>query len=98
MEKKVCVIQTDFQQNRPIIAIHSKPLAHVHPLQTEMKDRDELKKAMEQSERLQSRVQQLEEENTELSRQKHEAFVRMRAVSPYLYCTFNCRLSASHKP
>ncbi|ROK76659.1 hypothetical protein DPX16_4664 [Anabarilius grahami] len=87
MEKKVCVIQTDFHQCRPIIAIHSKPLAHVHPLQpraqAEMRDRDELKKAIEQTDRLLSRVRQLEGENSELCKEKHEVFVRMRAAGTH---------------
>ncbi|KAI7790675.1 putative myosin heavy chain [Triplophysa rosa] len=83
MEKKVCVIQTDFHQYRPIIAIHSNPLVHVNPLQSGveagMREREELKKAIEQMDRLLSRVRQLEGENSELCREKNDVFIRMRA-------------------
>ena len=46
-----------------------------------MREREELKKAIEQTDRLLSRVRQLEGENAELCKEKNEAFVRMRAVS-----------------
>ena len=45
-----------------------------------MREREELKKAIEQTDRLLSRVRQLEGENAELCKEKNEAFVRMRAV------------------
>lgn len=47
----------------------------------EMREREELKKAIEQSDRLLSRVRQLEEENAGLSKEKNDTFVKMRAVS-----------------
>lgn len=46
-----------------------------------MREREELKKAIEQSDRLLSRVRQLEEENAGLSKEKNDTFVKMRAVS-----------------
>ncbi|KAG9267757.1 myosin-16-like [Astyanax mexicanus] len=76
MEKRVCVIQTDFHQYRPLVGIHGRPLTHAG-----MREREELKKAIEQTDRLMSRVRQLEGENAELCKEKNEAFVRMRAVS-----------------
>lgn len=54
--------------------------AQVHP-QAGMRDREELKKAIEQTDRLLSRVRQLEGENSELCREKHDVFLQMRAVS-----------------
>lgn len=54
--------------------------------QAEMREREELKKAIEQSDRLLSRVRQLEEENAGLSKEKNDTFVKMRAVSrPGIY-------------
>ncbi|XP_016095061.1 putative uncharacterized protein MYH16 [Sinocyclocheilus grahami] len=50
-----------------------------------MRDREELKKAIEQTDRLLSRVRQLEGENSELCREKHDVFLRMRAEQESLH-------------
>ncbi|KAJ8413744.1 hypothetical protein AAFF_G00082510 [Aldrovandia affinis] len=88
MEKKVCVIQTDFHQYRPTITIHSKPLAHVNPLpqctQSGMRESEELKRAIEHTDRLLSRVHELEEENAGLCKEKNEVFVRLQASAAVL--------------
>lgn len=47
-----------------------------------MKDREELIKAIEQTDRLMSRVKQLEEKNDKLCKEKDDSFIRMRSVSP----------------
>lgn len=49
--------------------------------QAEMREREELKKAIEQSDRLLTRVRQLEEENAGLSKEKNDTDIKMRAVS-----------------
>lgn len=58
--------------------------AQVNPLQpgveAGMREREELKKAIEQTDRLLSRVRQLEGENSELCREKNDIFIRMLAV------------------
>lgn len=51
-------------------------------LQAEMREREELKKAIEQSDKLLTRVRQLEEENAGLSKEKNDTFIKIRAVSP----------------
>lgn len=48
-----------------------------------MREREELKKAIEQTDRLLSRVRELEEENSRLGREKNEALVKKRSVSPF---------------
>lgn len=51
-------------------------------LQSGMREREELKKAVEQTDRLLSRVCELEQENAGLYKEKKEVFVRYQAVSP----------------
>lgn len=51
-------------------------------LQAEMREREELKKAIEQSDKLLTRVRQLEEENAGLSKENNDTFIKIRAVSP----------------
>lgn len=55
-----------------------------------MREREELKKAIEQSDRLLSRVRQLEEENAELSKEKSDTFLKMRAVSRLGFYLWDC--------
>lgn len=47
-----------------------------------MREREELRIAVEQSEQLLSRVQQLEEQNSQLNQEKNEVATKYRAVSP----------------
>lgn len=61
-----------------------------------MREREELKKAIEQTDRLLSRVRQLEGENAELCKEKHEVFVRMRAVSPVGFFQWNLLVFGVH--
>ncbi|KAK1794422.1 hypothetical protein P4O66_010746 [Electrophorus voltai] len=56
-----------------------------------MKEREELQKAVEQRDRLLSRVRQLEGENAELCKDRSETFTRMRAKYMPVKC---CRLFA----
>ncbi|XP_041077520.1 putative uncharacterized protein MYH16 [Polyodon spathula] len=85
MEKKVCLIQTDFRQYRPTISIQTKPLAHVKPLphrlEAEMREKEELQKAIEKTGQLVSRVQELEEKNAGLLKERNEVFIRLQAVT-----------------
>ena len=46
-----------------------------------MREREELKRAIEQTDRLLSRVRELEEENSRLGREKNEALAKKRSVS-----------------
>lgn len=46
-----------------------------------MRDREELRRAVEQSEQLLSRVRQLEEQNSQLHQEKNEVATKYRAVS-----------------
>lgn len=46
-----------------------------------MREREELRRAIEQSDRLLSRVRQLEEQNTQLNEEKNEVATKYRAVS-----------------
>lgn len=46
-----------------------------------MRDREELRRAVEQSEQLLSRVRQLEEQNSQLNQEKNEVATKYRAVS-----------------
>ena len=50
-----------------------------------MREREELRRAIEQSERLLSKVRELEEQNTELDKERNEVATRYRAVS-LLHC------------
>lgn len=52
-----------------------------------MREREELRRAIEQSDRLLSRVQELEEQNTQLNREKNEVATKYRAVSLLLLCS-----------
>lgn len=62
-----------------------------------MREREELKKAIEQSDRLLSRVRQLEEENAGLSKEKNDTFLKMRAVSQLEFYQWDCwYLGLSH--
>lgn len=46
-----------------------------------MREREELRKALEQSDRLLTKVRELEELNTQLNKEKNEAASKYRAVS-----------------
>ncbi|XP_069785578.1 putative uncharacterized protein MYH16 isoform X2 [Narcine bancroftii] len=75
MEKRVCVIQTDFHQYRPTISAQGKPLAHVKPLHVgvqniEMRAKEKLKQAVEKADKLSLRVEELEQKNALLVQQK----------------------------
>lgn len=52
--------------------------AHSH---TGMREREELRRAIEQSDRLLSKVRELEEQNTQLNKEKNEVATKYRAVS-----------------
>ena len=49
-----------------------------------MREREELRRAIEQSDRLLARVQELEEQNTQLGKDKNELATKYRAVSLHL--------------
>lgn len=57
-----------------------------------MREREELRRAIEQSDRLLSKVRELEEQNTQLNREKNEVATKYQAVS-VLLCS---AASASH--
>lgn len=46
-----------------------------------MREREELRRAIEQSDRLLSKVRELEEQNTQLNKEKNEVATKYRAVS-----------------
>ena len=46
-----------------------------------MREREELRRAIEQSDRLLSRVRELEEQNSQLNKEKNEVATKYRAVS-----------------
>lgn len=54
---------------------------HIHTQQAGMREREELRRAIEQSDRLLSRVHELEEQNTQLNKEKNEVATKYRAVS-----------------
>lgn len=49
-----------------------------------MREREELRRAIEQSDRLLSKVRELEEQNTQLNREKNEVAMKYQAVSVLL--------------
>lgn len=55
--------------------------AHSHTQETGMREREELRRAIEQSDRLLSKVRELEEQNTQLNKEKNEVATKYRAVS-----------------
>lgn len=56
-------------------------LLHAHTDGEEMREREELKQAKEQSELLLSRVHELEEQNNQLNKEKNEVVTKCQAVS-----------------
>ena len=54
---------------------------HIHTQETGMREREELRRAIEQSDRLLSKVRELEEQNTQLNKEKNEVATKYRAVS-----------------
>ncbi len=55
-----------------------------------MREREELRRAIEQSDRLLSKVRELEEQNVQLNKEKNEAATKYRAVSLLLCCISLC--------
>lgn len=53
----------------------------IHTRQAGMREREELRRAIEQSERLLSKVRQLEEQNTQINKEKNEVATKYQAVS-----------------
>lgn len=53
----------------------------IHTQQAGMREREELRRAIEQSDRLLSRVRELEEQNSQLNKEKNEVATKYRAVS-----------------
>lgn len=62
-------------------------LQHILTQQAGMREREELRRAIEQSDRLLSKVRELEEQNTQLNKEKNEVATKYRAVS-LLLCLF----------
>ncbi|TNN50615.1 hypothetical protein EYF80_039189 [Liparis tanakae] len=61
-------------------AFRSLPLQqHIHTQQAGMREREELRRALEQSDRLLSKVRELEEQNTQLHEDKNEVATKYRA-------------------
>lgn len=54
---------------------------HIHAQPAGMREREELRRAIEQSDRLLSKVRELEEQNSQLSKEKNEVATKYRAVS-----------------
>lgn len=69
---------------------------NVHTQQAGMREREELRRAIEQSDRLLSKVRELEEQNAQLNKEKNEVATKYRAVS-LLLCTA-ASLFASSSP
>lgn len=67
-----------------------------------MRKREELRRAIEQSDRLLCKVQELEEQNAQLSKEKDEVAGKYRAVSlllpskSFLFCFTASMLKDSH--
>lgn len=62
---------------------------HNHTQQAGMREREELRRAKEQSDRLLSKVRELEEQNVQLNKEQNEVATRYRAVS-LLLCSAFC--------
>lgn len=58
--------------------------AAAHSYTAGMREREELRRALEQSDRLLSKVRELEEQNTQLHKDKNEVATKYRAVSSAL--------------
>lgn len=84
---RVCVSERTIQ-----VGSLSFAAAHSHTQETGMREREELRRALEQSDRLLSKVRELEEQNTQLDKEKNEVATKYRAVSP-LPCTALIHLS-----
>lgn len=60
-----------------------------------MREREELRKAIEQSDRLLSKVRELEQQNTQLNKEKNEVVTKYQAVSVPL-CSAASTLLLTH--
>lgn len=63
-----------------------------------MREREELRRAVEQSEQLLSRVRLLEEQNSQLNQEKNEVATKYRAVSPQRRVALRTSASAASFP
>lgn len=63
---------------------------HIHSQQAEMRDREELRRAIDQSERLFSKVCELEEQITQLNTEKNKMAAKYQAVSLLLQSVHLC--------
>lgn len=67
----------------------------VHTEEAGMREREELRRAIEQSDQLLSKVRELEEQNTQLNKEKNEVATKYRAVS---LCCFSLYASTLFFP